>query len=243
MTMFISIPETTLPSGLNVPAFQVARYPSTAGAINASGASCKRIGDRQARQADITADGHPWVNINYHDARKAAAAAGYQLLTESQALAIAWLIYQQDDNWTGGKVGEGSLFQGLRNDTVDCPQPGTFDPADPDERTWHTLPGGERIYHFAGNCYSWIFDDLHGDADGIVSKPFSEDDASLQAPFKSLEKGLGWRPSAGTNWSGDALVRGGSWGSERSAGAFRLVCVWPSHEWDLVGFRCTNPGL
>jgi hypothetical protein len=240
---FISIPETCLPGGLTVPAFSVAAYLSTAGAINPAGAPCKRIGDRQPRQAEVTQDGYPWTNINYHNARKACEAAGFKLITESQWLAIAWLIYQQDINWTGGKVGEGSLLQGLRKDSVDCAMPANFEPQDADERPWHQLPSGDRIYHFSGNAFSLVFDDIQGDKAGLIAQAFASDTLSLMAPHPSLEKGIGWRPNAGADWSGNALLRGGSWNSERYAGAFGLYSDWPGYEWGGIGFRCTNPGL
>ena len=239
--IFIQVPETTLPGGVIVPAFKVAAYLSTAGVLNPAGVACKRVGDRLPRQSAVTADGHPWTDINYRDANKAAEAAGFKLITETQWLVIAWLIYQQDINWTGGKVGEGSLYQGLRKDSVDCAQPASYEPSDPDERTWHLLPNGDRIYHFSGNAFSWVFDDVQGDESGLIAKKFSENTPSLMTPYPSLEKGMGWRPSAGSNWSGNALVRGGCWYSESLAGAFDLNSGWPDYRVDLVGFRCTKP--
>ena len=56
-----------------------------------------------------------------------------------------------------------------------------------------------------------------------------------------MEKGTGWRPSAGRDWSGLALVRGGYWDSVGDAGAFRLNYDWPDLGDDSVGFRCTKP--
>ena len=132
---FITIPDTVLPSGLAVPSFKVGKYLSTRG-------------ENDTPLSIATAA--PWVEINYHDAIAAADKAGLKLLRESQALAIAWLIYQQDANWTGGKVGEGQLFQGLHEGNVDEAQPGTYESDDANERRWHALPNGERIYDFAG---------------------------------------------------------------------------------------------
>lgn len=86
-----------------------------------------------------------------------------------------------------------------------------------------------------------MFDDVQGDEQGLISKPFAEDSLSLRAPYPSLEKGMGWRPDAGANWSGYALIRGGFWGSESLAGAFGLNLGWPDSRLDYVGFRCTRP--
>jgi formylglycine-generating enzyme required for sulfatase activity len=224
---FITIPETTLPSGLVVPGFQVGQY------------VCAQGDDGQAV---VTPEGAPWVNINYAEAKEACQKAGYQLLTESQWLAIAWNASQQDINWTGGKVGEGDLFQGLRNDTVNGAMPGNFESSDPTEQRWLTLSNGERICDLNGNVFQWLEDDVQGDENGLIAKAFAADSPSLTtAPYPSQKKGMGWHPGAGTNWSGYALIRGGCWGSESNAGAFSLGVGWPDLRYDSVGFRCTLP--
>lgn len=223
---FVPVPETTLPDGTVVPAFQVARYLSSKG------------------PADIpmsTAAGAPWIGINYHEARGACEANGFKLLTETQALAIAWLISQQDINWTGGKVGEGKVFQGLHKGTAPCAQPGDCHLEDPEQRRWHELPNGERVFDFAGNAYTWIFDNVQGDEQGLVKKKFSKKSPSIStAPYPSREKGMGWQPSASADWSGRALVRGGYWYDGDYAGVFTLHLGWPDNRYDNVGFRCTK---
>lgn len=223
---FITVPEVTLPNGTIVPSFQVGQYPTS---------------KDDAGAAVVTAFGVPWVEINYHDAKAAAAAAGFNLITELQWLALAHDIANQDANWTGGKVGQGKLYQGLHKWTAEEPQPGTYEPADPEERTWHALSNGERIYHFSGNVFSWVFDDVQGDESGLVSKSFAKDSPSITtAPAPSMEQGVGWLPRAGADWSGYALVRGGYWYSDANAGVFRLGDVWPDLESDRIGCRCTN---
>lgn len=223
-SQFIPVPETTLPNGQIVPTFQVAQFISSKG---------------PAGIAQSTGQGEPWVDINYHDSVTACKNVGANLITETQALAIAWNISQQDINWTGGKVGEGDLYQGIHLGNVDKAQPGTYEPSE-SERRWHQLSNGERIFDFAGNTYTWVFDDVQGDENGLIAKPFAEDSASLMAPYPSMNKGMGWRPAAGYNWSGDALVRGGCWNSESYAGAFILGYGWPGDESGGVGFRCTK---
>ena len=240
-THFIPVPESILPNGLTVPAFRVAQYLAGAGPENPAGAACRRIGDRADRQAIVDPHVYPWVNISYHDARKAAAASGYALITETQALAITWNIAQQGANWTGGDVGKGSIFQSLHADTVDCAMPGAYDPPAPDERRWHVLSNGERIVDCAGNAFSWIFDDVHGDESGLVAKRITSDSISLQAPYPSRMCGVGYRPDGDIDWSGDALIRGGCWGSGSYAGVFYLGSDWPGNAYDYVGFRCTLP--
>jgi hypothetical protein len=216
---FVTVPETTLPNGTVVPAFRVGQYHAT---------------QRQ--------DGTPWVEVNYHDARAAAGRTGLTLITETQWLAIAHNIAQQPINWTSGTVGEGKLFQGMRNGNVDGAQPHSYEPEDADERRWHELSNGERVYDFSGHIYSWVFDDVQGDEDsGLINNPFEKDSPSLTtAPASSFEKGVGWMPSAGANWSGHALCRGGCWSSGDGAGVFYLYYVWPDVEYVSVGFRCTK---
>ena len=225
--LFITIPETILPNGTVVPSFQVGQYVCTPGPEG---------------KAAITAEGTPWVCINFDEAKAACRAAGYALITELQWLAIAHDVAQQPGNWNTGIVGRGRLAQGLRQNTVKGAQPGTYEPEDPDEQRWLTLSNGERICDLNGNVFQWVFDDVQGDEQGLIAKPFAEDSPSLAtAPFKSLKKGIGWRPDAGADWSGRALIRGGYWNSEAFAGAFRLDYGWPGSRGDGVGFRCTKP--
>lgn len=225
LSEFVTVPETTLPDGTVAPAFQVMRYLASQG----PGGTLLSMPDAA-----------PWVEISYHEARAAAERGGMQQLAESQALAIAWNVSQQDANWSGGKVGEGNLFQGLHKGTVDAVQPGTYVSTDADEQRWFVLSNGERICDVAGNAYIWIFDDVQGDENGLVKGRIPADSISLRAPFAPKVKGMGWRPSAGADWSGHALVRGGCWFSGAVAGAFRLDYVWPDYRYDSVGFRCTK---
>jgi hypothetical protein len=222
---FITVPETTLPNGTVVPTFQVGQYLASHG---------------PADVPQINAASEPWTEINYHDARKACEQSGYKLLSELQALAIAHDIANQDINWTGGKVGEGSIYQGLHKGTVSEAQPGDFESPDPEERRWHELSNGERIYDFAGNAYSWIFDDVQGNEEGLTGQIAADSISLTVAPFPSMEKGMGWRPDGACDWSGVALMRGGYWCSEANAGVFRLGGGWPVSGSDVVGFRCTK---
>ena len=222
--MFITIPKTTLPSGIVVPSFEVGQYAASKG---------------DDGNVIVVADREPWVRINYHEAREACEKSGLKLITEKQGLAIAWDASQKDCNWTGGKVGEGDLFQGIRNGNVSSAQPGNYEPTDEEERRWLTLSNGERICDFNGNVYQWVFDDVQGDEKGIIASDFAEDSISITTPpFHSREQGMGdyetW------DWSGVALLRGGYWSSGSDAGVFRLRNGWPVYRFGGVGFRCTK---
>jgi len=223
----VVIPETRLPSGLVIPSFRAGRYMST---VNAEGT------------VNIRADATPTVRIDYRGARKAAEASGLRLLAETHALAIAVNVASVGANWTGGEVGVGLLKQGLRKWSVGSVQRNDYAPQDQDESRAFLLSNGEPIYDVAGHIYSWVFDDVQGDEDGVVARRFAKDSLSITcAPAPSLEKGVGWYPDGGDNWSGSALVRGGRWRSDGSAGVFYLNGWSPGNRGGYVGFRCTLP--
>ena len=224
-SLFVTVPEVTLPNGKVVPSFQVAQYIASRG---------------PAGIPQSVADAMPWVEINYDNARKACAVAGYDLLAETRALAIAYDISQQDINWTGGKVGEGKIFRGIHKENVSEAQEGTYESDDSEERRWHQLSNGERIYDFSGNCYSWVFDDIQGDENGLTTIIKADSPSLTTAPYPSQEKGMGWRPDGERDWSGYALIRGGCWYSGSYAGVFGLGVDSPGYRYGDIGFRCTK---
>ncbi|HWJ96040.1 MAG TPA: hypothetical protein VNT33_15040 [Telluria sp.] len=225
---FISVPATTLPCGITVPAFRVARYLSTRG--------------RRGRVA-VRADAAPWVNISYHNALRACARSGLTLLTELQALAIAHDLCKQAVNWSGGAVGAGRVFQGLHKGRSCGVQPACVVPFDPEERRWLQLSNGERIVDFAGNAFSWVFDDVQGRPDGLVAHAFLPGTPTLAtASGRPMEQGLGWWPAVGREWRGQALARGGAFSSGEGCGVFLVVDEHPRAERAYIGFRCVLPG-
>lgn len=224
MSEYIIVPEKTLPGGKVVPSFRVGKYLSSRGPMGTP------VSIPPAK---------PWVEISYHDAVNAAECNALDLITETQWLAIAIDISQQDINWTGGKVGHGSIYQGLHLGNVDEAQAATFVPEE-SERRWHQLSNGERIYDFAGNAYSWVFDDVQGDDKGLTGKIAADSMSLTTSPYKSYEKGVGYIPDGARDWSGYALIRGGCWCSESLAGVFGLNLGWRDGELGGVGFRCTK---
>jgi hypothetical protein len=160
-------------------------------------------------------------------------------------LAIAHDIANQDINWSGGKVGEGKVFQGLHRGTNSDAIGAVIESQDPSERRWHQLSNGEIVFDFAGNAFSWVFDDVQGDAEGIVAKTITKDSLSRAVALAAgadnwREKGLGWQPGGDARWSGAALVRGGYFCSEGYAGVFCLNLGSPGVRNVSVGFRCTK---
>lgn len=226
-TDWVTVPETTLPSGLVVPSFKYSKYPCSKGVDG---------------MIVLDASAKPWVNITYADAVNACKAAGYQLTRETQELAIRLNVAQQGINWTSGKVGEGKIYQGVRKGSVSSAQAADYVSTDPDERSWHQLSNGDRVFGLAGNCYTWVHDDVQGNDAGIVAGRIADDSISLTtAPYPSGEKGMGWRTDGDANWSGHALIRGGYWDSGGGAGVFRLGYDLPGGDYRSVGFRCTLP--
>jgi hypothetical protein len=222
---FVTVPETTLPNGLVVPSFQVGKY------------ACSKS---DSGSAIITADRKPWHSIRFFDAVEACKLSGLNLITETQYLAIAYQITQQDENWTGGKVGEGEVYRGLYKGNLNEAQDGHYESSEAIERRWHVLANGERMYDFSGNIFSWVFDDVQGDEKGVIAKPFSDDSITkTTCPYPSNTHGIG-DTSVGNDWSGVALLRGGFWVSRRGAGVFCVSYDWPHLAGVNVGFRCTK---
>jgi|GEM_PF-43656 len=224
--LFVTVPEVILPNGATVPSFQVGQYACT---------------QNKDGQLSISAKDKPWVQISYYEARKVSEAAGLNLITELQYLALAFEIAKQDINWTGGKFGVGSVYQGLHKFTAKSAQAGKFESSVPEERRWHQLSNGEVIYDIAGNCFSWVFDNVQGNEEGLVSQSFAANSPSLTlAPFPSSKQGVGSRPDDGESWAGYALIRGGYWRSGSGAGVFCVEGGWPELAYEYVGFRCTS---
>lgn len=223
---FVTVPETVLPNGTIVPEFKVGKY----------------LTGREGDQLLINATSQPWVRIKFADAQAIAKNAGLALITEHQYLALAHNIVNVAINWTGGAVGQGHLFQGLHASSVEEAQPGNYVSEDANARRWFELSNGERVFDVAGNCFTWVFDNVQGDANGFVAHAFAEDSPSITtAQVPSLEKGVGWGPTFGSDWTGSAVIRGGCWTTDGRAGVLLLNRASHDYVYDYIGFRCTLP--
>lgn len=194
--LFVTVPETTLPGGLVVPAFQVSKFVASQG---------------MNRPILVDGTGAPIVRVGYAEARTLAQQAGFELIKESQALSLAYNLSQVGKNWTGGAVGEGEMYRGLHLDPDDKWEPYAFDHVlrDPAERREFYLADGSVVFDAAGNVYTWVFDDVQGDQNGIVARAFAVDSPTITtAPYPSMEKGIGWQPQVGADWSSYALFPG-----------------------------------
>ena len=184
----------------------------------------------------------PWTAICYRAAQRACAACGLALLTERQALAIACNILRQPVNWTGGKIGRGHLYRGLHRGLGEGPRAGNHRSTCPAERRWHVLSTGQMIFDMAGNAYSWIFDDVQGDANGVVAAAFAAGSPSIHRGDESaVTQDAGPAPGADDDYRGEALIRGGHWCSGETAGVFHLRSEDVDHADLDIGFRAAMP--
>jgi hypothetical protein len=222
---YLNFPTTTLPNGIVVPAFQVAQYMNC---VNADG------------KAYVSEAETPRVKINFYDSRKACQADGGDLICGSQHLALAWDIANQDENWTGGKVGKGHIYRGLHKGSVSGSQRNDYVPHNSLERRWHVLSTGDRIYDFSGHLFSWMLNDLPGNADSQAGKISADSPYLTVGSQFTQQQGGGWRPDGARDWSGLALIRGGYWDSGDCAGVFNLNFGWPHLGYGYVGFRSTK---
>ena len=225
---FVRVPETRLPCGEVVPAFEVSRY------------LCCFDTDWRVPHAASWPHAVPAVRINYRRALEACRNSGWDLITERQWLAIADDVASVDANWTRGQFGEGNLRQGLRHGHTNGPVCGLFLTETEDESRQKKLSNGQRIYDFGGNAWSWVFDDLQGGPDGVAAI-IEEDSPSLIAPFPPMSKGMGRFPKHRQSWDGRGLIRGGGWRSGKDAGAFALYAAQLYGEYLSIGFRATRP--
>ena len=129
----------------------------------------------------------PWREIYATSAatRCESLGANYHLISNDEWMAIARDIEQQDQNWTGGLVGDGCLFRGntgeaTTGDGTNSADSCGYDAAtDPDSgttrdlRAIHTLSNGYQIYDFAGNLWEWT--DWDKDTLGFQVGPNSTD--------------------------------------------------------------------
>lgn len=224
---FVVIPDTVLPDGTTVKAFEVSQYLC---ALNAEGLLCS------------DAEAVPVTGLNFYQAQALCEQSGFHLITERQWLAIAWNIARCDTNWSGGAVCAGHLAQGVRHGIVKKGIPASFPSLDASEKRWLKLSTEDEICDMNGNLFAWVFDDVQGNGEGLIDKPFNAHSVSLTAPALPSTQGTGWRPSISlTSWKGRALLRGGCWESQNNAGLFYLSNGNPKTAYQTVGIRCTRP--
>jgi DNA-directed RNA polymerase subunit H (RpoH/RPB5) len=127
----------------------------------------------------------PWVTINQANAAAKCAALGskYDLISNTEWMAIAYNVESVGVNWSGGSVGQGQLFRGHTDNNpantldvtnINNPYIGTGDvatlPAGKEQKRTFTLTNGEEIWDFSGNLWEWVDWTL---APGLTSGPIT----------------------------------------------------------------------
>lgn len=115
-------------------------------------------------RAVSTTEGRPWVRIAQngptYDALEACIDAGSlvgfntHLITNNEWMTIARNAEVQNVNWTGGSVGNGSLFRG-NSDGIPASMDGTDNLSGINTRGL-TLSNGSVVWDMAGNVYDWV---------------------------------------------------------------------------------------
>lgn len=199
-------------------------------------------------RAESRASGTPWVNINRDEAIEACSNIGASLISNSQWQAIARNIESVSTNWSGGRVGEGSLNRGHSNGSSSLAASAP-EQAGASKRT-HSLDNGAIIWDLAGNVFEWVKDDIKTNEGGngpVTQEPWTEDAGKLKWGPKGSYKNLnsGEYGGLGQSWllfSGGAVLRGGVWANSDSAGVFTTdLASTPSGSINNIGFRCVRP--
>mgnify|MGYP000891393703 CR=1 FL=1 len=224
---FIPVPETHLPHGRIVPAFEVSQF----------------LISRSPSGELLSAPGFPpLVRTSFPRAIDHCRAMGWSLIRESQWLAIAWNVSRMASNWTRRTPGNGKLRQGIRKGDLAEPASAMWQPHKGEER-WKTLNNGHEICDFGGNAWSWVFDDVQGRLNGEANVIEESSISLTTAPFASWTHGMGIRPRTRQVWDERSLIRGGGFSSDRDAGAFALSAALTWGEYLSVGFRATRAFL
>jgi len=218
-----------------------------------------------SRSIAATAKGYPIAYVTHNEAKSYCQSINAHLITNNEWMTIARNVGQIDENWTGGSVGSGCLFNGNSENTT-C----GYDGPDPDSGNYRnnraslTLSNGEEIYDLAGNLHEFVKRDSD---DTLTSTSEQPDTASLTGSFGwreftdisdwdgftsqmvelsdtswGVSKGVGgiYHCDGCSGLTADRIfLRGGNFKNGLAAGAAALVIYWDVEDWGYnAGFRC-----
>ncbi len=176
----------------------------------------------------------------------------------------------QASNWTNGSVGSGLLFRGhtdnapatalvaSTDDTAGYTGTGNSSGSSPEQKRTLTLSNGSVIWDLPGNVWEWTNNTIQGKDEPTNASPgFAWREFTALTTYGTLSYdqvrplntaynssySVGQIYSDGTasNTTTYAFVRGGSWGSGSSAGAFAAgLNGTPTSSYNSVGFRCAS---
>jgi hypothetical protein len=220
-----------------------------------------------ARGTDATTAGGAWKACKDLNTTNPVSGLTFDLITNAQWQAVARNIEGVSSNWSNGNSSgsnalnrghsDNSPYNSLAASTDDDPCSGTGDTncatnshVDFTQRRTHTLSNGEVIWDIAGNVWEWV-------QENYMSQGSMAYVSQLTSPTYNL---LRWGPAGNytakssgeygglgygnLDYSAGAVLRGGSWSNDNSAGVFASNLDYDSTNsiYGFIGFRCAAVG-
>ena len=182
---------------------------------------------------------------------------GYEIhaTTNREWMTAARQIAQNPNNWADNSIGSsgttGGLYQGNRDlgsnydraldftsdDYIGAKKYGNPASEGGDEVRTHELASGDVVWDMSGDVLMFV--DAEEDGTAMSSPDPSTSKIYEVGPYSSqVQGGAGLGTNIGVN-DGNALARGGNWGSEERAGIFYARSQGPQYGNDVYGFRCS----
>lgn len=258
--------------------FCVMVYPAKAkdkktGKLFSSGCEAEKCGDSdwakgKAVQAVSAKEGVPWRNVTFNVAKKACEdlGEGYGLINNKEWMTIANDLEGVGENWTGGKVGEGSLIKGHSDGSPDEPCDNTTENVgeacdkkggDPAERRVFKLSNGNTLWDFSGNLWEWVDWEITFGRAASPAQAWVEFDKIRPKIETGYEIDVKWFRSAknpkldskkgiGMFWSGipkgkSVATRSSRWNNKENSGIYTLdLSTSPERVSPNLTFRCVK---
>jgi hypothetical protein len=219
---FIPIQETQLPDGRVVAAFSVSKF------------LARQSGSGDLRLLSDFDTSAPWTDISYLRALALSRRNSYNLLADTQYLAITQQILQNAKNWESGQIGVGELV-GAGDETSAT---GNLDIL----RIRRYFVGEYILEDFGPGYFTLLFDDVQGDADGVIQHSFTDQSSSVSEFGRGFDEVQGIPyPTPGINWAGNVIVRSGVQASPGSGTQMRMQHIWPEGSSPIIGYRVVKP--
>ncbi len=190
--------------------------------------------------AESRATGTPWVNINQTQAITEAVEVGGHLLTEAEWMTIAADVLSVKQNWSGGEVGSGIIYQGHVNDNPASALSASDDDTDAlsgitggvgntsgnnSSRVLY-LSSGDAIWDFSGNVWEWTQQTIGTPTLTVSNIGIPGDSSLVWREYTNSSLSLGnlatvSRPATLNSWSNpvnNVSLSGLVWGASKGVG-------------------------